>query len=232
MKVAIQIPIKSKSTRVPNKNFRDLCGKPLSFWLLDELVEKCPKGWDIYIDSEDEKNFNFFMKYSKRIRFHKRHSWFASDAANGNHLINQFAINNPQYDIYVQAYVTAVTLTGETICNSIENFIGNLEEHDSMFLAIKECGWVWYDDFAVNYRPTVPNGLPRSQDATYFKETTGLYATTKENVFKNACRVGKKPLIYEIDRREAADIDTHEDFIAVEEILNRRKNGKAQRLRN
>jgi len=101
-----------------------------------------------------------------------------------------------------------------------------------MFLAIKECGWVWYDDFAVNYRPTVPNGLPRSQDATYFKETTGLYATTKENVFKNACRVGKKPLIYEIDRREAADIDTHEDFIAAEEILNRRKNGKAQLLRN
>lgn len=222
MRVAVQIPVKSRSTRVPNKNFRELCGKPLSFWLLDELIRHCPEEWDIYIDSENEENFDFFSKYSERVCFHKRHQWFASDEANGNHLITQFAMRRPDYDIYVQAYVTAVTLSGKTVRESIEGFIDKVEEYDSMFLAIKECGWVWYDKFAINYKPNIPNGLPRSQDATYFKETTGLYATTKENVFKNACRVGAKPLIYEIEREEAMDIDTQQDFLEAERILNRR----------
>ena len=38
MKLAIQVPIKGKSsTRVHNRNFRDFNGKPLCFWVLDEL---------------------------------------------------------------------------------------------------------------------------------------------------------------------------------------------------
>ena len=55
MKIAVQVPIKGKSSlRVPNKNFRNLNGKPLCYWVLDELV-KLPADIDIFIDSE-EKN--------------------------------------------------------------------------------------------------------------------------------------------------------------------------------
>ena len=52
MKLAVQIPMKAKSsTRVPNKNFRDLNGKPLCYWVLEELV-KLPQEIDLFIDSE------------------------------------------------------------------------------------------------------------------------------------------------------------------------------------
>ena len=44
MKIAINIPIKGRSaTRVPNKNLRDLAGKPLCCWLLDQLATNLPK---------------------------------------------------------------------------------------------------------------------------------------------------------------------------------------------
>tara|TARA_Y100000593_G_C4311198_1_gene338446 strand:+ start:1961 stop:2641 length:681 start_codon:yes stop_codon:yes gene_type:complete len=225
MRVAVQIPIKYKtSTRVPDKNFRELNGKPLGCWLLDELTEKCPNEWDIYIDSESEKTFTFFeQKYDNRLKFHKREEWYASDEANGNHLINQFVIKNPDYDLYIQLFVTAVTLTGEVISASVEKFINSLDKYDSMFLVTRENGWVWYNKDSVNYNYKIPNGLPRTQDANYFKETTGLYAITKEAVLKYATRIGSAPLLFEVEEKHALDIDTMEDFYKSQNILPREK---------
>lgn len=214
MKVAVQVPIKGKpSTRVPNKNFRELAGKSLSFWLLDEIHKNLPEEWDIYIDSEKEEVFERIKdRYNDRFKFHKRASWYASDNANGNHLINQFAVKHDQYDIYVQVYVTAVNLKGKIIKDSVSALIDSIDKHDSVLLVTEETGWFWINGEAVNYSPEVPDGLPRSQDAKMLKETTGLYAATKDTVFNTGCRVGKNPLFYEVPTQQAIDIDTMEDF--------------------
>ena len=51
------LPIKSNSKRLPNKNFRDLCGKPLWRWTFDTLIKY--KLFDhIYLSSDDIKLFN------------------------------------------------------------------------------------------------------------------------------------------------------------------------------
>ena len=221
MRLAIQIPIKYKSsTRVPNKNFRDLNGKPLCYWLLDRIVTELPESWDIFIDSEDPSVFeNLSSSHKKRFRFFQRESWFAGDAANGNHLINQFAIYNPDYEVYAQLYVTAVALTARTIYESLTAFFENRDCYDSMFLATEETGWFWYKGQSLNYCHDKANGLPRSQDATVLKETTGLYAISRDAVFRTACRIGQIPLIYNISKAEALDIDTMEDFREAEKLL-------------
>ena len=38
MKIVALLPMKAHSERVPNKNFRDFCGKPLFRWVLDTLL--------------------------------------------------------------------------------------------------------------------------------------------------------------------------------------------------
>ncbi len=221
MKIAVQIPIKGRaSTRVPNKNFRDLAGKPLSCWLLDELSSACPAEWDLYIDSEEPAVMNQFTeRYAGRYQFHQRDAWYASDAANGNHLISQFAAKHPQYDLYAQAYVTAVTLPGRTVVESIGALVEQQDRYDSMLLVTEACGWFWFGGQAVNYDPTRPDGLPRSQDAMGYQETTGLYAITREAVLRTGCRIGAKPLFYPVPRAHAVDIDTMEDFQQARAIL-------------
>ena len=223
MKIAIEIPVKARSSeRVPNKNFRELAGKPLCFWLIDELLASCPDEWDIYVDSEGETTFDFIKSHNRSgVRFFNRDPWFAGDNANGNHMLYHFASNYPGYDVYVQAYVTAVTLTGEVFCSAVNRFLECIDAYDSMFLITEETGWFWYDGRPLNYDPARPAGLPRSQDAVLQKETTGLYAITREALFKTGCRVGEKPLLYEVDRKYAMDIDTLEDFHEAEEILQR-----------
>ncbi|MBT4224042.1 MAG: hypothetical protein HOD72_06205 [Opitutae bacterium] len=222
MKIAVQVPIKGRSSqRVPNKNFRNLQGKPLCHWLLDELVG-LPENYDIFIDSEDETVFTKLEQagYS-RFRFHQREEWFASDEANGNHMIHQFAVTNPNYDIYAQVYVTAVTLKQTIIREAIEKLAREMPNHDSIFLVTEETGWIWFEGRAINYNPTQPNGLKRSQDASFLQETTGLYAIEKKAVLRTGCRIGENALPHLIDKQYSMDIDTMEDFREAEEILSR-----------
>lgn len=227
MQVAIQVPIKKRpSTRVPNKNFRELCGKPLACWLLDELVANLPQEWDIFIDSESESVFDQFKeRYGEKFKYHKRDKWYAADQANGNHLINQFAILNPDYDIYVQAFVTAVTLNGELIRESIDTFINSLDQYDSMLLVTEETGWYWYNDQPLNYDTRRPDGLPRSQDALLLKETTGLYAITRDACLRTGCRIGHHPLFFKVPRKSSLDVDTVTDLAEAQRILSLNKHG-------
>ena len=220
MKLAIQIPIKGKSSvRVPNKNFRDLNGKPLCEWLLDE-VAGMPGEMDIYIDSEDPAVSGKLSKPTYgRFQHHLREGWFAGDSANGNHLAYQFALSHPGYDAYAQIFVTAVTLKQEIILQSLEHFKAALPKNDSLFLVTEESGWVWYQGQALNYDPGRPNGLPRSQDATYLKETTGLYVVTRDAVLKTGCRIGETPLPYTVQPEYALDIDTMDDLREAERLL-------------
>lgn len=221
MDLAIQIPIKGKqSTRVPNKNFRELGGKPLSWWLLDRLVEAAPANWDLFIDSESEAVWDKLKgRYGKRLQFFRRDAWFASDEANGNHLIHQFGVRRPEYDIYAQAYVTAVTLPGEVVVEAINALASQLDRYDSLALVTEETGWFWYRGQPVNYQPDKPGGLPRSQDASLVQETTGLYAITREALFRTGCRVGMRPLFYKVPRAYAFDVDTMEDFREAQRTL-------------
>jgi CMP-N-acetylneuraminic acid synthetase len=222
MKVAVEIPIKGRtSTRVPNKNFRDLCGKPLACWVLDELEQAVPAEFDIFIDSEDQDKVSFILERYPSFKYHRRNDWYAQDEANGNHLLNQFAIRNPDYDVYVQLHVTAVTLTGEIIQESMQKFLNSLDKHDSMLLVTKEHGWFWHNETPLNYRPHEADGLPRSQDAPILKETTGLYAITRDAVFRTGCRIGRCPMFYEVESRYSLDVDTMDDFVAAERLLSR-----------
>ena len=60
MKIVAIVPIKSRSTRVKNKNFRKINGKPLYTFLLNKLA-KCNFD-EIYIDSDSEE----IKRYSKK----------------------------------------------------------------------------------------------------------------------------------------------------------------------
>ncbi len=221
MKIAIQIPIKARSsTRVPNKNFRDLCGKPFSWWLLDRLLEVASPEWDIFIDSESDSVLDKLSDAQrKRFKFHERDSWFAEDHAKGNHLLHQFAVRESGYDLYVQLFVTAVTLPGEIIRESIQCMATSVSDYDSLFLVTEESGWYWFKGEALNYQPNLPNGLPRSQDAMVLKETTGLYAITRDALLRTGCRIGLRPYFYRIPAEYAFDVDTMEDFRQAEKLL-------------
>lgn len=50
------------------------------------------------------------------------------------------------------------------------------------------------------------------------EETTGLYGISKSSLKKYRCRIGANPYIHFVDKFEAVDINTEEDFSLAEHI--------------
>jgi N-acylneuraminate cytidylyltransferase len=140
----------------------------------------------------------------------------AENGINGNHLLHAFAFAHPGYDIYLQAFVTAPTLTGPLIRHALAEFL--CSDKDSFATATVKTGFFWYQGKPVNQSFT-PAGLPRTQDAQLVQETTGLYGIRREPLLRTGCRITADPLFVMVPAEAAIDIDTDADWLAAEKVL-------------
>ena len=204
MKIVAIVPIKSKSKRLKNKNFKKIKGKPLYKYLLDKL--KFTNFDEIYVDSDSSE----IEKYCRlnNYKFIKRLPKLALDSANGNDLLN-FHSKVIKADIYFQLFVTAPLLKTKTINNCIEKIKKN-NKYDSILTSKSIHTWFWYKGRPVNYDPKI---LPRSQDASPLVcETTGLYGIRSKILKKKKARIGNKPYFYEVGDEESIDLDNFKDL--------------------
>lgn len=204
MKIVAIVPIKLKSKRLKNKNFKKINGRPLYKYLLDKL--KFANFDEIYVDSNSSE-IEEYCKL-KNYKFIKRLPKLAHDNANGNDLLNYHSkIINA--DIYFQLFITAPLLKIKTINNCIKK-IKKSKKYDSILTSKSVQTWFWYKGKPVNYDPKI---LPRSQDADPLVfETTGLYGIRKKILLKKKARIGNKPYFYEVSDEEAIDLDNLKDF--------------------
>lgn len=206
------IPIKANSERIPGKNFQLLNGKKLYEYMIEHCLES--NAFDeIYIDSNSDEIREYVEK--KGLKYILRKEELASNAANGNDLLVYHRSLFPEYDNYFQLFVTAPYLQPSTIKICVD-ILSNSNEYDSCFTAIKYNGFFWLNRIPVNYRPCI---LPRSQDLEpVFEETTGLYGMKGEALDKFRCRIGANPYIHIVEKFEAVDINTPNDFRIAEYI--------------
>lgn len=197
MKVAVVVPIKStSSTRVPGKNFRTLGNSPLYIWTLYSLHKATytsPCTVDIFIDSDSPTVFdkvnssirNYSCLDSLNLSFHHRSSHLALDSANGNNLMSAFCSNYPAYTHFLQVHITTPFTSPSTYSAIFDSFFKGI---DSVYTACDFTGWVRKNNIPLNYDCSVPNGLPRSQDALLTQETTDAYGFSKPFFDKNLVR--------------------------------------------
>jgi len=212
MKSACFIPIKANSERIPGKNFKVLNGKKLYEFIIEHTLEADCYD-DIYVDTNSDE----IKQYSseKGIKIIDRLISLTTNTANGNDLLSYHYTLFPDYDYYFQLFATAPFLQVKSIVEC-SNKLKNSEEFDSCFTAVKHNGFFWLNNLPINYRPVV---LPRSQDMEpVIEETTGLYGITNESLKKYHCRIGRKPYIYLVNKFEAVDINTEDDF-GIAEII-------------
>ncbi|MBQ3018174.1 MAG: acylneuraminate cytidylyltransferase family protein [Clostridia bacterium] len=206
MKIACFIPIKSNSERVPGKNFRILCNRPLYQYIIDHAIEAdCFDTIFVDTNSEDVK------KYCEKVgaKWIEREAELAKNTANGNDLLNYHYEKFPEFDYYFQLFATAPFLQPASISNAVRTLTESTE-YDSTFTALSQHGFYWYANVPVNYRPAI---LPRSQDMLpVIEETTGLYGISNASLKKYRCRIGSKPYVCVVNKFEAIDINTEDDL--------------------
>lgn len=204
MKTVVIIPIKSKSTRVPGKNFKKINGKPLFQHTL-EKVKKCNFD-EIYVDTDSKLIKRYCHK--KKINVIDRLKSLSKNSANGNDLLNHHS-KVIVSDIYFQLFITAPLIKVSTI-NKCIRILKQSKRYDSILTVRSLYTWFWFEKKPVNYNPKI---LPRSQDAKpVVVETTALYGIKKKSLQKRKCRIGYEPFFYEINDEECIDLDNKKDF--------------------
>ena len=80
----------------------------------------------------------------------------------------------------------------------------------------------WGNSKGINHNP---KELIRTQDLEpIYEENSCIYLFSKETNKRTGNRLGSKPMMFEMDRFEAVDIDDIEDFYWAEYLLINREN--------
>lgn len=217
MKVTLLLPMKGNSERVPNKNLKLFNGKPLFHAIIDELIKsKYINKVIINTDSDliAESAINTFQDF---VSIHKRPKNIQGDFVSMNKII-EYDLNNSDSDIYIQTHSTSPLLAIKSLDAAIEKMINKATDFDSIF-SVTKIQTRFYDKNGNPFNHD-PKELLRTQDLEpLFEENSGFYIFTKES-FKNANnkRIGLNPLMFEIDKIEAIDIDEPSDFTIAETL--------------
>jgi CMP-N-acetylneuraminic acid synthetase len=210
VKIVAVIPVKLNNERLPGKNTKLLGDKPLIQYCL-ETVTSISDISESYVFCSNEIIRNYLINGAQ---FLKRPEYLDLPTSNFTQIFLEF-IRKIDADIYVYAHATAPFVGAETIKREINAVSSG--EYDSAFCAEKIQDFLWMGGIPLNFDA---ENLPRSQELpVIFRETSGVYVFRKDVFLKRHRRVGLKPYIAEIDRREAVDINNAEDFRFAEMFL-------------
>jgi N-acylneuraminate cytidylyltransferase len=215
-KIGVFIPIKEKSERIKNKNFKIINKKPLHYWMINKLF-KINLINSIYIDTDSEKIFNFY-KNKKKIFLIKRDQSLIKKGISMNEIIN-FDLKFIKEEHILQTHVTNPLVTEKTIISAINTYFDKIKQgYDSLF-SVTEYKKRFYD---FNFKP-INHNPKKLIDTQYlkpvFEENSNLYIFSKKSFGENNNRIGKKPFFFKISLIESIDIDNYDEFILVKLLM-------------
>jgi len=223
-KIVALLPMKAKSERVKNKNFRDFAGKPLFMWMLDTMlsIQEINK---VVINTDAENILcDKELHELSRVFVRERKPELRGDRTNMN-LIVEDDIKAVPSDLYLMTHTTNPLLSAETIKKAI-NMFDESTQCDSLFTVNKiQTRFYRKDATPVNHDP---NNLIRTQDLeVWYEENSCLFVFTAESFVKTKARIGAHPAMMETPRLESFDIDEPADWIIAESVAlyNQYKNG-------
>jgi CMP-N-acetylneuraminic acid synthetase len=221
------LPMKANSQRVKGKNFRPLHGKPLFKWILDSLLKV--EAIDQIIINTDAREIlaENGLHESDRVVIRDRKPELCGDTVSMN-LILADDIEAVGADSYLMTHTTNPMLSSETIKSALEQYQAGVVagSADSLFTVNKiQTRFYRADGGAVNHDP---DNLIQTQDLEpWFEENSNLYIFSRDSFFSTNARIGSKPILYEMQKLEAVDIDTLEDWLMAEAVAQLRNNREA-----
>lgn len=204
--------MKANSQRVKGKNFRPLHGRPLFRWILDSLLE-VPEIDTVIINTDARAILaENGLTDGPRVLIRDRKPALCGDHVSMN-LILADDVAAVAASAYVMTHTTNPMLSGNTIRDALATYRHKREagEADSLFTVNKMQSRFYRADCSpVNHDPD--NLLPTQDLEPWYEENSNLYIFSRESFALTNARIGKKPVMFEIPRIEAVDIDTPQDW--------------------
>lgn len=222
------IPVRGGSKSIPLKNIKNLCGRPLVYWVVKAAGE-CKDIDVIYVatDSEVIKRTveEFFFNKVKVI---ERSKESASDTASTEMAMLEFS-SQYSFDNIVLIQATSPMLTAEDLTRGFEKF--QEKDTDSVLSVVRQKRFNWEEDeegyakasnYDIFHRPR------RQEFDGYLVENGAFYITSRAALLKYRNRVSGRIRAVEMSENSFLEIDENMDWEVTEYLL--RKREKEQKL--
>lgn len=222
MKTLIVIPARGGSKRIPRKNVRIMCGKPLIVYSIENAKSlRQDFDVDVCVSTDDEELLSIVMK--RGVDVIRRPIELATDKVTLDPVIYHAVLemekkNGCKYDTVITMQATSPTLKKETIKAALKFF--SESDYDTIISAMNKPHLSW----GVKDGKIVKNYEKRlnSQELPANYLETGGFLITKRECVSESGRIGENVNIFEISEDEAVDIDTYSDWVLCENILKRK----------
>jgi CMP-N-acetylneuraminic acid synthetase len=220
LSVVAFVPMRHSSERVPGKNYRPFNGRPLFHHIVDTLLH-VPQVSTVVIDTDSPTVMEQCAEHFPTVRCIERPEWLLGGEVPMTDVLRYDASQVPS-DWYLQTHSTNPLLTAATIERAIGTLESSLDRYDSLFSVTRlQTRLFDADGRPMNHDPRV---LLRTQDLPpVYEENSNIYVFSRQ-LIEQGRRFGDRPLLFEIDRIEASDIDEEHDFVLAE-MLGRMREG-------
>lgn len=215
MKVAALIPARSGSKGIPNKNFKEFCGKPLWQWTHDAATES--GIFDEIILSTDED----------------RPPELCTDSASLDDVLIYYRKMNPDIDTWCLLQPTSPLRTAQDIKDAYamlgEKVKNGEDKYDSIVSVYNHpiIGWVANSAYykgrkyhtALYHTEKRPNRQDRKD---WYLENGAIYFSRVEAIDARCSRVGLTPGLYVMPMERSFEIDNPIDWEICEMLMKKR----------
>ena len=209
------LPMKGHSERVPNKNLRAFAGKPLYHHIMETLLA-CPLIERVVVDTDSEPIADDVQEHFRSgADILWRPEAIRGDVVSMNRII-AYDLSQCSGTAFLQTHSTNPLLKASTVRRAIERFL-EPGPHDSLF-GVTRLQARCYDAAGapVNHRP---EEMLRTQDLPpVYLENSNLYLFSRASFAAQGRRIGERPVLFEIGKLEAIDIDDELDFRLAERL--------------
>lgn len=115
------IPARGGSKRIPKKNIKDFCGRPMIIHILEELRNACIFD-EIHVSTDDPEIFSIVSSHGFKPDFFRPHELggdYEPLSSVINYVLRHFLINGITFDTVGLFFPTAPLLTADLIKNAV-----------------------------------------------------------------------------------------------------------------
>lgn len=213
MKRLCIITARGGSKRIPMKNIREFCGKPIIAYSIEAALESGIFD-EVMVSTDDQQIAEVAVRYGAKVPF------LRSDATSNDYattddvlmeVIAEYRKRGQEFDVMSCIYPTAPFVTAEKLrnaANRLEASNADMVMPMVRFSFPPQRGYIMRDGYAV---PMYPEMIPmRSQDLEPVFHDVGQFYFYKVESFENSNNM--KLEMIEVSDTEAQDIDNFEDW--------------------
>jgi len=213
------IPVRGGSTGVPGKNRRNLNGKPLVSYSIENTLKVLDKS-KIYMASDDEELIAIGKSYGLNI-FHLGPQTGKETLDDVVHLVVEKELSKlaKDDDLVLTIQATCPLLSSDTL----NNVIKIAENTNDTVMTVTDSRHLYWEEKGDGIDPHYKNRVNRQELPHFYKETGAVIACKTKQILDHKTRITKNPKVVVTDKQEAIDIDDSYDFKLAELVLRRKK---------